>query len=761
MIIRSDYDNIPSELKQNGLFCLWRYEERATGGKPTKIPYQINGYLAASTIKEHFTDFCTAVSYSNDYDGIGLGIFDGFCAVDIDHCIDENGAFSDVAADIIGIMQSYTEKSPSGNGVRIIFRAKELFYDKAKYYINNQKLGLEIYVSGATNKYVTLTGNVMCDLPVLERSAEIAAVMEKYMKRSAKTEPSRKFVRSSAQIGTPASVSDILEAARNAKNGAAFSALYAGDISGYASQSEADMALCNMLAFWCRCDAELMDTMYRQSGLMREKWDRQQSGSTYGALTIQKAVEGCTSVYQPRGHSDYRLNVHGGEVDILPKLYTFDDTGNADRFIDMFGQDMRYNYAEKSWLYWDGRRWAYDMDGTAARAADCSVAAMSSELEYYERQEDDTAKQFAKHIKYSRSHKGKKALTDEAQHRVPVLPHQLDKHLMAFNTPNGTLSLKTGELAAHDPKWLITKMSNVEYTDTADHPLWDRFLMDIFGGNRDLIRYVQKAVGYSLTGRTDEQCAFFLFGTGRNGKSTFLDVIRDIVGDYAMNIQPETLMVRSSQSSGISSDIARLKGARLVTSVEPNEGVRINEGLLKQLTGDDTVTARKLYCNEFEFKPEFKLWMATNHKPIIRGTDTGIWRRIHMIPFTVQIPPERIDRQLKDKLRREYAAILHWAVEGCLLWQSEGLQMPRAVMDMVREYRREMDVISAFLEDRCETADFALAQATALYSSYTAWCDANNEYKMSNTKFGIELAKRFKKIKQREGWYYSGLRILR
>lgn len=148
-------------------------------------------------------------------------------------------------------------------------------------------------------------------------------------------------------------------------------------------------------------------------------------------------------------------------------------------------------------------------------------------------------------------------------------------------------------------------------------------------------------MGYSLTGSTTEQCAFFLYGTGRNGKSTFIDIIRDIFGDYAANIQPETIMVRSNQSTAINSDIARLKGARLVTSVEPNEGVRINEGLLKQLTGDDTVTARKLYGDEFEFKPEFKLWMATNHKPVIRGTDTGIWRRIHMIPFTVQIPEER------------------------------------------------------------------------------------------------------------------------
>ena len=753
------YEQIPNELKLLRNWVCWNsVPDDRHPGKIKKLPVNPRtGGGAQSNNPDTWSDFNTALKASVQYSGIGF-MFGGcdYFGVDIDGVSEDVREYLDggegIVSEFINALQSYTELSQSGNGIHII--CKGTLPKRGR-----RKGNVEMYEDG---RFFVMTGNSISEYSTITDCTErIKPLHEKYI-GGGKTEPAAKMQQNYVSAADM-SVSELLQAAVNAKNGNAFAALYSGDISGYTSQSEADMALCNMLAFWCRCDAQLMDTMYRQSGLMRDKWDRQQSGSTYGALTIQKAIEGCTAVYEPKIRTSYKLTVggeNGGQVDILPKLYSFDDTGNADRFIDMFGQDMRYNYAEKSWLYWDGRRWAYDMDGAAARAADCSVSAMSAELEFYEQQENDTAKTFSKHIKYSRSHKGKKALIDEAQHRTPVLPHQLDKHLMAFNTPNGTLSLKTGELAAHDPKWLITKMATVEYTDTADHPLWDSFLLDIFGGDRDLIRYVQKAVGYSLTGRTDEQCAFFLFGTGRNGKSTFLDVIREIMGDYAMNIQPETLMVRSSQSSGISSDIARLKGARLVTSVEPNEGVRINEGLLKQLTGDDTVTARKLYCNEFEFKPEFKLWMATNHKPIIRGTDTGIWRRIHMIPFTVQIPSDKIDRQLKDKLRREYAAIMHWAVEGCLLWQNEGLQMPRAVMEMVREYRREMDVVSAFLEDRCELADYASAQATSLYCAYTAWCDANNEYKMSNTKFGIELAKRYAKKRCPDGWYYIGIRLL-
>ena len=344
---------------------------------------------------------------------------------------------------------------------------------------------------------------------------------------------------------------------------------------------------------------------------------------------------------------------------------------------------------------------------------------------------------------------------------MPIMPFQLDKHKMAFNVPNGTLSLKSGQLVPAKRDYFITKFSPVEFTDNADCPMWRRFLDDIFGGDRELIRYIQKAVGYSMTGDTSEQCVFFLYGTGRNGKSTFLDVLREIFGDYVSNIQPETIMVKNSMGNGINSDIARLKGARMVTTVEPNEGVRLNEGLIKQLTGDDAVTARKLYGNEFEFKPEFKLWMATNHKPIIRGTDDGIWRRIHMIPFTVQIPADKVDRQLKSKLEREYPAILRWAVEGCLLWQREGLKQPRAVLDMTREYRREMDVISGFLDDRCEVGEGFSAKSSELYAAYSAWCESNTEFKMSNTKFSVEMDKRFPKTKRQDGMYFSGVKLYR
>lgn len=754
------YDNIPAELKRLPNWICWRGFPQPRPDDPDhigKIPINPKtGGNAQSNNPDTWTDFDTALKASEQFTGIGFMFGNSpFFGVDIDGIEPDIREFLDggngIVSEFIHALRSYAELSPSGKGIHIICRGE---LPKGARRRGN----VEMYDSG---RFFTVTGNNIGEYTAVEDCTEaIKPLHEKYL-GGTRSEPAQRVIQTSP---LPCSVSEVLEAASRAKNGSRFQALYAGNCSEYTSQSEADMAFCNMLAFWTGRNAALMDEIFRNSGLMRDKWDRRQSGSTYGALTIQKACEQCGNIYQPK--PKFRVNIGSGnsgnapEEPQEPRLYSLDDMGNAKRFIDLFGEDFRYNYTDKTFLYWDGCRWAADQTGAVERSADVSVEAMSEEAEWYEKNGDeDAAKAFRKHIKASRSNKSKTNMLKEVQHNMPIMPFQLDKHKMAFNVPNGTLSLKSGQLVPAKRDYFITKFSPVEFTDSADCPMWRRFLDDIFGGDKELIRYIQKAVGYSMTGDTSEQCVFFLYGTGRNGKSTFLDVLREIFGDYVSNIQPETIMVKNSMGNGINSDIARLKGARMVTTVEPNEGVRLNEGLIKQLTGDDAVTARKLYGNEFEFKPEFKLWMATNHKPIIRGTDDGIWRRIHMIPFTVQIPADKVDRQLKSKLEREYPAILRWAVEGCLLWQREGLKQPRAVLDMTREYRREMDVISGFLDDRCEVGEGFSAKSSELYAAYSAWCEANTEFKMSNTKFSVEMEKRFSKVARMNGKYFLGLKL--
>jgi len=767
------YNAIPEEMKRLPNWICWKAEqnEKAHSGI-NKIPINpLTGEKASSTAPETWTYFDTALSASENFRDIsGLGfVFTNtpYFGVDLDDMPEDledyqHGGSDNRIAEFVHGLQSYAEYSQSGKGIHIICRGTLPPGRRHKKPYEMYETGRFFVMSGKScSQYTDIT----------ECTESIKPLHAKYL--GGGKEPAPRVIRTM----NFASANDIVKAAANAKNGDKFKRLYSGSYSTseYASQSEADMALCQMLAFWTGCDADKMDAIFRQSGLMREKWDKRHGAATYGALTIQKAIADCTTVYNPKRY-DYSIRssekpngISAGEpvfddeqANFQPN-YTMDDMGNAQRFVDLFGDQIRYCYTDKKWLWYDSRKWCRDNEGVCGRMADRAIEAMKAEAKFYiqadEENGGDMAKAFEKHMKKSRFYNSRISMLNMVQHHVPVLPFQLDRYKMVLNTPSGVLNLKSGELKEHKPEYYLTKITPVEFSENAECPKWLEFLNEIFDGDKDLIRYIQKAVGYTLTGSTTEQCAFFLYGTGKNGKSTFLDIIRDVFGDYAANIQPETIMVKSNTGGNANSDIARLKGARLVTSVEPNEGVRINEGLLKQLTGDDPVTARKLYGEEFEFKPEFKLWMATNHKPIIRGTDTGIWRRIHMIPFIVQIPEEKVDKNLKHKLKAEMTGIFKWCVDGCLMWQREGLKMPKAVLDSVREYRREMDVISAFIEDKCQIG--GNVQSSVLYAAYSSWAEENNEYRMSATKFGLEMAKRFEKIKTSKGQiFYNGVSLI-
>jgi putative DNA primase/helicase len=749
------YEFIPNELKKLRNWVCWKAEPdpKAHSGISKKPVNPRTGGLAMSNNPETWSDFETAVEASKDFAGIGF-MFEGSGYFGVD--LDDMDIHGDVVSEFIETLQSYAELSQSGNGVHIICKGK---LPEGRRRTKNELGGFEMYDSG---RFFVMTGNYCSEfIDIADCTEKIKPLHTKYLCSDMKNV---KLIRQNIPVNMD--IRTIVDKASNSVNGEKFRKLYSGDFSDYSSQSEADMAFCNILAFWCGGDAEKMDAVYRSSGLMRDKWDRRQSGSTYGRLTIQKAINQCENFYGHNipQHNRYSLSVGKKTQErIKDKLYSLDDTGNAQRLRDAYGDILRYSYIDKRWLYYKDGKWSYDNIGFHRNIADASIELMERERIYYRKQDEregtDMEKQFMKHYKKSRSFTGKTNMLKEAEHYSPILPSMLDRKKTLLNCKNGIVNLRTGEFMPHCKEEYITKITRCAYNPEAvDTPQWDKFLCGIFGGDRDLIRYIQKAVGYSLSGSTAEQCAFFLYGTGRNGKSTFLEIIRSIMGDYATNIQPQTIMVKPSSGSSPNSDIARLKGARLVTSVEPNEGMRIDEGLLKQLTGDDVVTARKLFGDEFEFKPEFKLWMATNHKPVIRGTDTGIWRRIHLIPFTVQIPEDKVDRHLKYKLAKELEGIFRWAVEGCKLWQSEGLRMPKAILDAVKEYRHEMDVISAFTDSRC-TIGKGEIKASQLYAVYAKWADENNEYKMSNTKFGAEMQRRYERVKKREGWFYVGISL--
>lgn len=299
-------NNIPQQLKSSGLWCCWRYLKRDGQDKPTKVPFNpITGKPARSNDRSTFGRFeqATFALDMGQFDGLGIGIFDDICAIDIDHCV-KNGQISDMASEIINEMNSYWELSPSGSGVRILFKAPGLNYDKSKYYINNQKLGLEIYAAGVTNKFVTVTGNTPESIGINTRTEEIHRVLERFMRRNVPQNLTTKPVSRNPELRIRLEDHDIIKKAKMAKNGALFKRLMDGNFSDYLSpttnepdQSAGDLALCNMLAFWCSKDPNQIDRIFRTSGLMREKWDRPTGGSTYGAITIQRAIEGVTDTY--------------------------------------------------------------------------------------------------------------------------------------------------------------------------------------------------------------------------------------------------------------------------------------------------------------------------------------------------------------------------------------------------------------------------------------------------------------------------------
>ncbi len=416
------------------------------------------------------------------------------------------------------------------------------------------------------------------------------------------------------------------------------------------------------------------------------------------------------------------------------------DLGNARRLVAAHGRDLRYSPAWATWFVWDGKRWARDDSLEVVRRAKAAVRQLYADAMAVA--DLDRRGPLVKHALRTESAARLMGMVTLAQSEpsIPVHPDQLDTDPWVLNVANGTLDLRTGQLRPHRRDEMLTKLAPVVYDSAAPSPAFTAFLDRIFAGNPDLITFVQRAAGYSLTGQTGERVFFILWGVGANGKSTLLEVLRTMLGDYAMRTPTETLLVK--REGAIPNDVARLKGARFVTASEADEGKRLGEALIKDLTGNETISARFMRAEWFDFKPEFKLWLSTNHKPVIRGTDKAIWDRIRLVPFTVRIPDAEQDKQLGAKLRAELPGILRWVVDGCLAWQRDGLGMPAEVEEATAAYRAEMDLLAQFIEDACVVDAKASTTAKYLHAAYQGWCEANGERALTQKALGDKLRER-------------------
>src|SRR5215218_1515210 len=443
------------------------------------------------------------------------------------------------------------------------------------------------------------------------------------------------------------------------------------------------------------------------------------------------------------------------------RSYWLTDLGNAERFIDTYRDVVLWCPARKAWLIWDGSRWAWDERGAVRKLAHQASRSIYKDAVH----EPDEAKQreIAKFARASQNESRIGAMLNEARPYLAVGMDELDADPWLINCQNGTLDLRTGKLKAHDPADRITKIVPVDYDPEASCPRFLRFLNETLV-DEAVIKFVKRYSGYTLTGITRERLLAILYGFGKNGKTTLSELLHEVLGDYARNTDVETLLIKKYQ--GVGNDVAALKGARFVSAAEVEKGRRLAESNVKQLTGRDTVTARFLFGENFDFKPEFKLWLSTNNKPVIQGTDDAIWDRIRLIPFTQRFDSRRADPKLPDKLRDELAGVFAWMVEGCLEWQEHGLEEPKTVTDATRQYREEMDTLTSFLDETCVIREGLMTPASRLYKQYQMWCDGAGENTETQKMFGMRLSERgfvSEKIKRgqhkdRKGWRSIGLR---
>jgi putative DNA primase/helicase len=414
----------------------------------------------------------------------------------------------------------------------------------------------------------------------------------------------------------------------------------------------------------------------------------------------------------------------------------YSDYTNALAFVREHGQDLHYCYPWKSWLVWTGRCWERDTSGAVMRLAKLTVKRLARQVENLD---EDAANALMAHIKASLSTAKLKALVECAQSEegIPVQPADLDTDPWLLNCANGTLDLRTGELRPHQQSDLLTKCLPLAYDPDAHCQQWLIFLEHVMQGNAELIVFLQRALGYSLTGSTREQCFFLLHGPTKTGKSTFMHLAKALLGSYGTQAEMSTFLHKERET--VRNDLADLAGMRLVCAIETDEGKRLAEALIKQLTGGtDTIKARFLFEEYFEYRPQFKVFLATNHKPKVNPGDDALWERIRLIPFVVQIPKDERDKELETKLRAELPGILAWVVRGCLAWQRDkSLGEPAAVVEATQGYRDEMDTLAQFLEECCVSGPAAVAKvkASLLASAYQAWCKRTGNMPLANLAF--------------------------
>ena len=414
------------------------------------------------------------------------------------------------------------------------------------------------------------------------------------------------------------------------------------------------------------------------------------------------------------------------------------DTWNGRRLVQENQEDILWCEVFRQWFVYDGTRYVKDETREVERRAEATVKGLyqhaSSLPDKQERQK------MAEWAMRCENRNRLVNMVESAKRMVPVHPNELDTDPMLFNVLNGTIKLDSQTLSPHRKEDRLTKRANVTYDPHASCPQWITFLGQIFAGDQELISFVQRLFGYCLIGKVTEQVIVILYGTGANGKSTLLRLIRALTGDYSYHCRPEVFVAKRNDSQGF--ELVPLAGARVVTASETTSGRRLDEALIKEMTGGEPINCAPKYGDFFTYQPVFKPLLATNHKPEIRGVDEGIWRRIMLLPFAVTIPKQKRDEKLPGKLEQELSGILNWALAGLSAFLTQGLDPPEAVQAATAIYRTDQDVLGSWIDDNCDIGPEVSDEYSVLYRDYVSWCEKNKEEVVSKARFSSSLDER-------------------
>ena len=759
-----DFSAIPGVLQARDQWILWKLEYRAE--KPTKVPYCVEVTDDGAQVKPaSTTDPATWSTFEKireaferfvQFDlvsGIGFVFVegDGIVGIDLDHQRDPaTGRWEDGILEKILSFNSYAEISQSGAGAHVI-----VLGEKPGTRCRNGDL--EIYDAG---RFFVMTGRHIPETPADVQEATAGTLETLYRE----IDPGRHTVRPPArspEMQVLLEDAEVIRRAASALNGPKFTALFrAGDLGEYrGDHSAADLALGNILAFWTR-DRDQIDRIFRGSALMRPKWDERRGTETYGEITISEALSSSTRIYPAAPATG--TEAAGEDFDALCKNYPMTDAGNGERFAARWGAMVRYCHPRKIWLEWDGTRWREDPGRAVYRRAKETARAIYREADL----ERDDAKRPAL-AKWAVTSEGKKRLEDmlfmaTSEKAIEVMPDELDADGNLFNLTNGTLELDTLTFREHRKEDLLTKVAGVAYDPAAACPQWDAHLRLIFGEKEDLIQAFQEHTGYCLLDTNPENVFEIWHGaTGSNGKSVTLSTLRAVFGAYACHTSADTFMENRQDSASARPELMALRGARLVTAVETDQGRRLAEGQIKSMTGGDPISARGLFRDQETFPPLFTPILATNHAPIIRGMDSAIWRRIRLWPFTVEITEDQKIPNYDQRLAGEGSGILNWMLAGLRRYYAAGtLAKPPELVANTNAYRAQQDILKGFIPERCITGGDERCLRTELHSAYTSWCTKYSEEILLPKDFYKALREHnFGEWRGTDGRYFVGIRL--